>query len=668
MLVLLALTAQGATPADQALAHVGALADTSAPFHVVRSTPFAGGERVRLAQSVDGLPVWGSSMVVVFDPAGGVRRTVGAPVLPPTDLEPTFPVQAAIDRVDGVLPGAGEMWAPYAELGLYAPTLSGESLDAGAEARLVHKVHVSRAEPLAAWAVYVDAHTGVILSMQPSLFTARANVYETNPEQGDPVEIDIGPVGDTLANEYAMALSCVDWDDGAGACRELTTYAEPDASGDYLFPPDDTSSTDPFAEVMMFHHIDLVGRWFEDLGFRHDPLSGQRQMQALANIPYNNAFFGDADADGILEVAFGENFAGDFAYDADVIYHEYTHSVYGALVQPNFGRADAYGTDGAPGGLNEGSADWFAMALTGDPKVGEYGGLLFLLDGPVRNLKPDSTCPNDIYNQTHEDGRIWGSLGWNLIGDPLIGGQVAAEVGLGALAEFPSDVSWKQAGKALVNSADDLLDAGSINAEQHTAIVAHAEASGIVGCERVIRLEDVESSRQMVTVFGLDAGTTMATQFSLDAPAGTTDITFRIDEKIEWQGDIEANVYVRRAEFVKHELVDLGYFQLATPKQFDFEDTGIKKKSYEWRFDAQTDPPLEPGATYYFSVSLSAPGGFGTGEMVVSGESTVIPPEPEPVAAVPGDESPGGCGCSTPAGPAGAWLGLLAVLGLSRRR
>ena len=658
MIGLLTLAALAAAPADRALTHVQPLAHAEAPFHAVRTTPFSGGDRVRVAQTVRGLPVWGSTMVVVLDPDGSVKRTVGMPVVPPELESPVFTADAAMARVDGLMPGDGELFAPRAELGVLAR-------DSGA--RLAWRVEVSRNAPLAAWHAWVDAETGVILGIAPSLWTARGLVYETNPEQGEPVEVDLGPVGDTLSGDYASAVSCVDWSEADTTCRETAQFAVADGNGDFFFDADDGLSEDPFAEVMMYHHLDVIGRWFEQLGFRHDRLSSQQQMQAVANIDYANAFYGDADGDGVPEVAFGKTVFGNFAYDADVIYHEYSHSVFNELVQPVFSRADAYGLDGAPGGLNEGTADLFAMAYTGDAKVGEYGGRAFGLDGPVRNLGPDKSCPHDIYNQTHTDGQIWASLGWNLIEDPLLGGDLVGELVVGAVAEFPSDVSWKQAGKALRNSADDLLAAGRIDAEQHAAIIAHGEASGVIGCGRVIPLEEVESSRQQVFAFG-DDGTPLATQFSLDAPEGTTELVFRIDEKIELQGALTANVYVRRDDFVRHELIDLGYFQIATPTDFDAIEAGIKRKSFEWVLDASSEPPLEPGATYYFSVAIGAPDGFGIGEVVVSGDSTIVPPvEPEALASAQGEESAAGCGCSSGHSAAG-WLALpLLILGLRRR-
>jgi hypothetical protein len=505
----------------------------------------------------------------------------------------------------------------------------------------------------------------MILGLSPSLWTARGLIYETSPTLGLPVEVELGDLGDTLEGEYVAALSCTDWSDTESTCRDTEFFATADGSGDFIFEPDDTLTDDPFAEVMMYHHVDVIARWFEELGFRHDGFSNQAQMEALANLPYANAFFGDADGDGTPEIAFGQTGAGNFAYDADVIYHEYTHSVFNALVAPVFMRADSYGTDGAPGGLNEGTADLFALALTGDAKVGEYSGAIFGLDGPVRDLGPDKTCPHDIYNETHADGEIWASLGWNLIDDSLLDANLVAELVLGAVSEFPSDVSWKQAGRALQNSADDLLDAGRIDADQHAAILSHGEASGVIGCGRVIPLEEVESNRQLVLAFG-DLGAPLATQFSIDAPEGTTEIVFSIDELVEFQGDITPSIYVRRDDYVKHTLTDLGYFQISTPNKFDFVDENIRRDSFDWVFNAESDPPLEPGATYYFAVSVSADDGFAQGEIVISGDSTI--PTPELVAAASAEPSEtAGCGCAS--GGTAGWPGLpLLLLGLRRRR
>src|SRR5690606_8484190 len=141
--------------------------------------------------------------------------------------------------------------------------------------------------------------------------------------------------------------------------------------GDYLFTPDPASGDDPFGEVQLYYHLDRVSAWVEDrYGFFHDePIVGR------LNFPMTNAFFGDFDGDGRGDVSFGTSEDGhDFAYDADVVYHEFGHSLVDGLGSPGFLNADAIGLDWVGGGLNEGSADVLAMLLTLDPLMAEYAG------------------------------------------------------------------------------------------------------------------------------------------------------------------------------------------------------------------------------------------------------------------------------------------------------
>ena len=111
--------------------------------------------------------------------------------------------------------------------------------------------------------------------------------------------------------------------------------------------------------------------------------------QKLAYSPFDNAFFSPGvdgnfintllgtEGDGIF---FGQGTMADFAYDGDVITHEFGHymaSYLGALQEQ--GLKDEIGTNDSPGAMNEGFADFFAGARTEDAIMGGYVG-----------VKPDS--------------------------------------------------------------------------------------------------------------------------------------------------------------------------------------------------------------------------------------------------------------------------------------
>ena len=303
-------------------------------------------------------------------------------------------------------------------------------------------VDVSFSDPLAIYQVAIDAHTGAIRGHRPTLFEARANVYPTNPSISDVEEVELLGLysGATeLTGSYGRVVSCDELDEGGFGggvtCTEKSHHAEADAEGNFLFEPDPGSSDDPFAEAQMYYHLDLVARWFdEEQGFDHD-----YPTEAVVNFDYNNAFFGDIDGDGLGEIAFGQSGTMDFAYDADVIYHEFGHSVFGRIAgQTGFAGADEYGFEWATGGLNEGTADLFSLVLTLDPKLGEYAASGFGLGAAIRDLEEDRHCPTDLYGESHRDGEIFGSFGWNLIENPEFGADLTGDYIYGAVAAFPS--------------------------------------------------------------------------------------------------------------------------------------------------------------------------------------------------------------------------------------
>ena len=509
--------------------------------------------------------------------------------------------------------------------------------------------------------------------------------------------------------EYATVRSCTSWEQGGGGlgglgeCAEVGPLATPDQNGDYFFDPDPPSSQDPLAEVQMYHHLDLVAHYFDEtFGFAHG-----EAIEGIVNFELDNAFYGDADGDGAPEVAFGQGELVDFAYDADVIYHEYVHSVFDGLTDLGFFGADEYGVHFAAGGLNEGTADLFALAITLDPKLGEYAGLGFDLDA-IRDLEADRQCPHDLHGEVHKDGEIWGAAGWNMIEDPAVGPEITAQLIYGAVASWGAEANlgWDNAGDSLLSTAADMLAAEVITQAQHDAIVAHVEASGMPGCERVIPLDDGLSRTLYLTHVGFlpDVDGLPATaQLSLQVPEDASALRFTV-EALEGDPGVGYTIYVREGAHVRHEVEDFGLFQVPTPVDYDLVVPG-GQAGFELLLDESSELALTPGATYYFSIA-SADAGAGqaglfnaeitvsaraeqatetetesagtdtdtggtAGDSDASGGAASDGGEGGTDTSDSGDSSDGGCSCASDprrdTRPA-LWLGALALLALRRRR
>ena len=453
--------------------------------------------------------------------------------------------------------------------------------------------------------------------------------------------------GADLRNDYAYVRSCLDWDDDDTECEEKGNHAAADGNGDWLFTSSPTSLEDPLAEVQMFYHLDKISRWFEDrFDFQHDFFMTDQAIEGIVNFEYGNAFWGDADGDGVGEVAFGQTPFIDFAYDADVIYHEFGHSVFGKIVDPGFIGADEYGIEWATGALNEGTADLFALVLTGDPDVGEYAGAGFGFGAaPIRALAEDRHCPTDLYGESHRDGEIWGALGWNLIDDEDIGAEVTADLIYGAIGGWPSDVNWALAGQSLVDSAADLLDAGAISQGAHDSILEHGTASGVIGCGRVITLDDEqEPTLYMVHIGWLgEAHIPLGQQFSIHAPDTAYRLRFRIKDFESNHPNLGWRLYMRRGGHVLHDMQDLGFggVEVPVPDVYDLSWDGDDE--FELELTPDSDPALEPGATYYFSMASNPTGSiyqFAGANVRVDADVWYVEEEAEPSVA-----EEGGCAC-----------------------
>ena len=145
--------------------------------------------------------------------------------------------------------------------------------------------------------------------------------------------------------------------------------------------------------------------------------------QKLAYSPFDNAFFSPGvtvisstpllgtEGDGIF---FGQGTMADFAYDGDVITHEFGHymaSYLGALQEQ--GLKDEIGTNDSPGAMNEGFADFFAGARTADAIMGGYVGVKAGFgDQGIRTLSHNLSCPEYWVGEVHEDGMGFGGGLW----------------------------------------------------------------------------------------------------------------------------------------------------------------------------------------------------------------------------------------------------------------
>lgn len=225
---------------------------------------------------------------------------------------------------------------------------------------------------------------------------------------------------------------------------------------------------------------------------------------------FENAFFSPGDTNGGFSrlllgrdgdlIAFGMGARANYALDADVIYHEFTHAVVhtrGRLRDSIF--RDGLGQNDDPGAMNEGLADYFSSALTGDPAVGEYAqrNLPQLMGSGLRNLETPWHCTDDRIGEIHEDSRALSGALWAarkaVTGDPMDTSAAAVrrrdrfdQAVLAALDGSGATPSMTDLARLVVDEVKRL--AADLGADAEAKGVQAFTGRGVLpGCDRILR-------------------------------------------------------------------------------------------------------------------------------------------------------------------------------------
>ena len=420
----------------------------------------------------------------------------------------------------------------------------------------------------------VDAAEEVIATFSP-----QARVYRVDPittPDLEQVELEhLTSEDHTLVGEFARVRSCTqDLERGkpipldlGGAQLTVTpcvpeSKALPGADGTYLHlgPPATPADDDGrFAEVMMYHHMQVVHDYYKDvfgLTDRDAPLEAVTNVSAYIDLCQQWAMIANAafipeggldqlgfDLDLDIEgdsIIFSGTDTKNFSYDAVVIYHEYTHSMLGAT-RLNAAFLDAQGINNLPGALNEAYADYFAGSITDQSSIGNYAlndiGMTicgFELGGggdQSRDMEVTKTCPNDLTAEVHADSEIFSSALWQIRKD--LGNVDSDRVILQAVLTLTDASDFTIAANATIDSAEELLGAEA-RAKVEKAFVDR----GLIDCARVLPVERVGERGIPVTVEGADAFSPNPfrdfvpgyLQYSFVVPEGTRTITLTIEE------------------------------------------------------------------------------------------------------------------------------------------
>ena len=310
-------------------------------------------------------------------------------------------------------------------------------------------VHPFAREP---YSIYLDARSLSPVETQPLMWTADplGSVFRENPITTPDVQTVslqyLNEPKDILEGAYAHVGRCIDPED----CPETEPTAFPDDDGNFIFEPNLWWFTfdDPFSEVNAYHNISRINHWaretfeWEEL-FQENTWINVKVGQAW----YNAAFYGGNDEIPAF-IVFGQDVI-DFAYDADVAFHEFGHAINRSIRSHPWYVRDSYGMDVSPFGIEEGLADIWATTYSGDPVMNSY----VLL---TRTADNDLVCPDDLMSEGHMEARILAGFGWDV--RQRIGAHAWNHIVYRTLFFLESEAVFDDFVEALAKSAQDLAE------------------------------------------------------------------------------------------------------------------------------------------------------------------------------------------------------------------
>ena len=231
--------------------------------------------------------------------------------------------------------------------------------------------------------------------------------------------------------------------------------------------PDWHRDVDQFEQVMGYYWVTTAQEYLQHLGFGSAlrPVN-QRQIEVRINqFGGDNSFFREDKAN----ITLGKGGVDD-AEDAEVIVHEYGHSVQDAQV-PGFG------TTLESGAIGEAFSDYLAVVvtswktgvptLTPEACVADWDSVSYTSTVPhcLRRLDGTKHYPDDVVGEVHRDGEIWSRALWDIRN--ALGDTRASTLIVEAQFDFDVDTSFADAATATVAAAQRLYGAAAASVVQH---------------------------------------------------------------------------------------------------------------------------------------------------------------------------------------------------------
>lgn len=310
------------------------------------------------------------------------------------------------------------------------------------------RVPVEVDAPRGRWSVWIDAEDGKPLARRQELLFAQAGVVYRVP-----VRSPVDARGDYGAPFVDITVDGIELlTDGLGVFDYATspgsTISSP--SGPFVTVVDETGPTasiafvavpgsgtvwdggfDEFldAQLSSYIHTSLVKSYVR--GIAPDLAWLDNQIRVTVNINDSCNAFSDGDSINFFQSSGSCENTGRIA---DVVYHEFGHSVHAQSLIEGVGFFDV--------ALSEGSSDYLSMTITGDPGLARG---FFFDQSPLRDLDPQGfeyRWPEDS-GEVHDEGRIIGGALWDL--------RKLMVAKHGAAGVFATDRIWYEATRRAVD-------------------------------------------------------------------------------------------------------------------------------------------------------------------------------------------------------------------------
>src|SRR4051794_27165257 len=259
----------------------------------------------------------------------------------------------------------------------------------------------------------------------------------------------------TLTGTYAKVIS-------------ETGQAALDAGSGFVYTRDE----DEFEQTMAYYWVTQAQRYIQSLGFGSTlpAVNKRQQLLRINQFGGDNSFY--REGTGKLTITFGKGGVDD-AEDAEVIVHEYGHSV-----QDN--QVPGFGSTLESGAIGEAFGDYLAVTVSAanaptadEACVADWDSTSYTIDVPhcLRRVDTNKHYPEDLVGEVHADGEIWSRALWDIRN--ALGPKLADTIIIRAQFGFTPAINMKAA------AAQTIKTAGLYSTSAQRAVRAAFAARGL---------------------------------------------------------------------------------------------------------------------------------------------------------------------------------------------